>query len=124
MSYQRRWRRSADGHVTVEKLEQMRAKISSIVGNMTCVLQELKFLDSNNQVDFPSMKRRIMELPLPKELTDDMCDGLDKCRDFASCIPSSIFEKSPIMSGFGKQLAFFKCFEVGGVLSPRQRRYM
>ena len=120
MSYQRRWRRSAHGKITTEKLERMRAKIASIVGNMTCVLQELRFLDSNNQLDFPSMKQRIMGLPLPKALTDDMCDGLDKCRDFSSCIPSSFFEKSPVMSGFGKQLAFFKCFEVSASCWARQ----
>ncbi|XP_037083363.1 uncharacterized protein LOC119103810 [Pollicipes pollicipes] len=115
--YQRRWKRSHHGSITPEKLEAMRVKASSMIGNITCVMREMKMLDSNNQVDFASIKKRIMELPLPKELVDDMCEGMDHCRDFASCIPSQVFEKSPIMAGFGKQMAFFKCFKMAKVES-------
>jgi len=106
----RRYKRSHHG-VTAEKIEEMQMKIKAKIGNITCVLREMKMLDSGNQVDYASIKKRVMALPAPKTLIDDMCEAMDHCRDFASCIPSQVFEKSPGLSGFGKQMAFFKCFK-------------
>ncbi|XP_037083087.1 uncharacterized protein LOC119103599 [Pollicipes pollicipes] len=115
--YQRRWKRSHHGSITPEKLEMMRVKASSMVGNITCVMREMKMLDSNNQVDFVSIEKRIMALPVSKELMDDLKEGMERCRDFAACMPSQVFEKSPILAGFGKQMAFFKCFQMAKVES-------
>ena len=116
MAAQRRFRReSHHGKFGPAKLLKLRNKISSIVGNVTCVMQEMKMLNADNEVDFDSIKARIMAMPVSKELIDDMQQGIDECRQFSSCLPDSVFDKTPISAGFGKQIAFFKCMKVSNV---------
>jgi len=108
-AYQRRWKRGA--HLSPEKLEKMQAKIQAVVGNITCVMREMNMLDSENSVDYDSIKQRISALPLGSEIKSDMQEGMGQCKDFSSCMPDSMFENSPITAGFGKQMAFFKCMK-------------
>ena len=94
------------------KLQKLRAKISSIVGNVTCVMQEMNMLTADNEVNYDSIKERIAAMPVPKGLVADITESVEQCRQFSSCLPESIFDKSPIAAGFGKQIAFFKCMKV------------
>ncbi|XP_037080337.1 uncharacterized protein LOC119101164 [Pollicipes pollicipes] len=110
-----RRKRSSHHGFTPEKLQKIRARISSMIGNVTCVMKELKFVDAENQIDLPSMKERIADMNLTKSLREDLEEGLDKCNDFAKCLPSSLVDQSPVTPGFGRQMAFFKCIKMAKV---------
>jgi len=112
-----REKRSLSGRFNVAKLQKMRLKISAMVGNITCVMRELKMLDSANQVDLPAIKDRINALKVKEELKKDLLEGADLCSQFASCLPDGLVEKSPVMASIGRQMAFFKCFKKSKVAS-------
>ena len=112
---QRRWRRDtsqSDGELAKARISKLRTKISSIAGNVSCVMREINMLTADNEVDHASIQARIASWPLPKELADDMSRGVEECRQFSSCLPESIFDRRPLTGGFGKQIAFFKCMRV------------
>ncbi|XP_043194830.1 uncharacterized protein LOC122380415 [Amphibalanus amphitrite] len=109
---QRRWRRDAHhGKFGAAKLMRLRNKISSMVGNVTCVMQEMNMLTADNEVNYDSIKARFSALPVSKGLVADLEESVEECRQFSSCLPESIFEKTPITAGFGKQVAFFRCMK-------------
>jgi len=115
---QGRWKRESHGHhgkFGPAKLMKLRNKISSIVGNVTCVMQEMKMLNADNEVDFDSIKARVSAMPVPKMLVEDLHESVEECRQFSSCLPESIFDKTPIAAGFGKQIAFFKCMKMAKI---------
>ena len=92
------------------KMPQM--KLLYMMGNVTCVMKEMKMLKDDNEVDVDSIKARIMAMSLPEEQVDDLKQGVDKCIEFSSCLPVHGGPKSPMMATIGRQMAFFKCFKV------------
>ena len=98
------------------KFMKLRNKIASMVGNVTCVMQEMNMLTEDNEVDFDAIKARLSAMTLPNELVADLEQSVDECRQFSSCLPESTFDKSPIAAGFGRQIAFFKCMKVSALL--------
>ena len=110
---QRRWRRdSHGGKFGLEKIMKLRNKIASMVGNVTCVMKEMNMLTAENEVNFDGIKARLSAMPVSKEMVADLEQSVEECRQFSSCLPESIFDKTPIAAGFGKQIAFFKCMKV------------
>ncbi|XP_037080713.1 uncharacterized protein LOC119101476 [Pollicipes pollicipes] len=106
-----RRKRSNHNGLRPEGLQKIQAKISNLMGNITCVLKEMNMLDAENQIDLASMKERVTGMNLAKGLTEDLMEGLEECNDFANCLPSSVVDKSPITAEFGRQMAFFKCLK-------------
>lgn len=95
-----------------DKLQKLKMKVQSAVSNVTCVCRELGVLTEDNEPDYPSIKKKMMSLPISQELIDDFCTAVDHCRDFSSCIPEAAFNKIPIVKDFGRTVAFFKCFKM------------
>ncbi|XP_043194843.1 uncharacterized protein LOC122366535 [Amphibalanus amphitrite] len=113
---QRRWRRDAHhGKFGAAKLMRLRNKISSMVGNVTCVMQEMNMLTADNEINYDSIKARFSALPVSKGLVADLVESVEECRQFSSCLPESIFAKTPIAAGFGKQVAFIKCLKMAKI---------
>ncbi|XP_043219403.1 uncharacterized protein LOC122380372 [Amphibalanus amphitrite] len=110
-------RDSHHGMIGPAKIMKLRNKISAMVGNVTCVMQEMNMLTADNEVDIDSIKARISALPLPEGLVADLEQGVDECHQFSSCLPETFFDKTPIAAGFGKQIAFFKCMKMNKVES-------
>merc|ERR1712127_1078573 len=74
------------GDRLVEKLADQRHHMEAKVGNMTCVLREMKCLDSNNEIDIRTMKADIKKYE----------DILDSCYEMATKLPADLQENSVI----------------------------
>lgn len=51
--------------------------------NITCVMQELGYLDEHLEPNYEKMMERINKLQVPEELKRDMVDGVKFCRQFS-----------------------------------------
>ncbi|XP_059479392.1 uncharacterized protein LOC132199035 isoform X2 [Neocloeon triangulifer] len=79
--------------------------------NITCVMQELGYLDANLQPNFSGIVSRIQRLPLPAELKSDMTDAVHFCQKFSQCVPEPDETKMQVSAEFTKPMLFFKCYK-------------
>ncbi|XP_066998552.2 uncharacterized protein [Anabrus simplex] len=93
------------------QLESLTSRISGRVRNVTCVMQELGYLDANLEPNFPRIVERINRLPVEEELRKDMIDGVEFCQKFSQCIPEQNKDKYPLSKELMKPMFFFKCYK-------------
>merc|ERR1712055_751488 len=101
------------GDRLVEKLNEQKKAMEAKVGNMTCVLKQMKCLDSNNKIDVIAMKKDTEQYTMPsKWFADRYEEILDTCKDMATNLPDQIEENSIVTGeGFGTvNLAEIKSF--------------
>merc|ERR1712055_317814 len=101
------------GDRLVEKLNEQKKAMEAKVGNMTCVLKQMKCLDSNNKIDVIAMKKDTEQYTMPsKWFADRYEEILDTCKDMATNLPDQIEENSVVTGeGFGTvNLAEIKSF--------------
>ncbi|KAJ8942855.1 hypothetical protein NQ314_009917, partial [Rhamnusium bicolor] len=65
------------------QLEALTSKMSGKVRNVTCVMQELGYLDDNLEPNYVKISERIGNLPVSDELRRDMQDGVTFCQQFS-----------------------------------------
>lgn len=65
------------------QIEAITSKMSGRVRNVTCVMQELGYLDDNLEPNFSKISQRIGNLPVNEELKRDMQDGVSFCQQFS-----------------------------------------
>ncbi|VVC43406.1 Pheromone/general odorant binding protein [Cinara cedri] len=91
------------------QMDTMTAKMTGKIRNVTCVMQELGYLNQNMEPDYENMNDRVMRLPIAEELKQDMVDGITYCKKFSMCVPDERKDK------FAKELVrpmfFFKCYK-------------
>lgn len=71
------------------QLEALTSRMSGRVRNVTCVMQELGYLDGNLEPNFAKISERIGNLPIADELKKDMQEGVTFCQQFSVKINSS-----------------------------------
>ncbi|XP_050540809.1 uncharacterized protein LOC126905290 [Daktulosphaira vitifoliae] len=91
------------------QLDSLTTKMSGKIRNITCVMQELGYLNHNLEPDYENMNERVRRLPISDELKQDMTDGIEYCKQFSMCVPDERKDK------FAKELVrpmfFFKCYK-------------
>nr|XP_022914468.1 uncharacterized protein LOC111424959 [Onthophagus taurus] len=93
------------------QLETLSSKMNPKVSNVTCVMQELGYLDENLEPNYDKIIKRIENLPVPKELRQDIHDGITYCQQFSQCIPEPKNTASPLSRELSKPMLFFKCYK-------------
>lgn len=66
-----------------DQLELLTSRMTGRVKNVTCVMQELGYLDDNLEPNFAKISERIANLPISDELRRDMQDGVAFCQQFS-----------------------------------------
>lgn len=66
-----------------EQLDAITSKINGRVKNVTCVMQELGYLDENLEPNYEKISERIGNLPIEDELKADMQEGVEFCQQFS-----------------------------------------
>lgn len=93
------------------QLEALTSRMSGRVKNVTCVMQELGYLDDNLEPNYLKISERINNLPVSEELRRDMLDGIQFCQQFSQCVPEIKKEKSPLSRELIRPMFFFKCYK-------------
>ncbi|KAH0807394.1 hypothetical protein GEV33_015397 [Tenebrio molitor] len=93
------------------QLEALTSKMSGRVKNITCVMQELGYLDENLEPNYHKISERISTLPVSDELKRDMQEGVTFCQQFSQCVPDVKRDKSPLSRELIRPMFFFKCYK-------------
>ncbi|KAK4879071.1 hypothetical protein RN001_007217 [Aquatica leii] len=94
-----------------QEIETITARMSVRARNVTCIMQELGYLDENMEPNYAQIKDRIKRLPVQSELRDDIEDGVTFCQQFSQCVPEVNKDKSPLSREFFRPMFFFKCYK-------------
>ncbi|KAL4707640.1 hypothetical protein ACJJTC_006990 [Scirpophaga incertulas] len=81
------------------------------VRNITCVMQELGYIDHNLEPNYEHITQRISDLPVSAELKGDIQDGLQFCRKFSQCVPDVKRDVAPLSQELIKPMFFFRCYK-------------
>jgi len=92
-------------HTSLDHLEE---KMKNKVGNITCVLQEMGFMDEKHQPIYDAAVTFFKDLQIADDLKADLLDAMDMCKDFAMCLPVEK-AKHPLKKELGTAMGYFKC---------------
>lgn len=81
------------------------------VRNITCVMQELGYIDHNLEPNYEKITERISNLPVSSELKGDIQDGLQFCQKFSQCVPDVKRDVAPLSQELVKPMFFFRCYK-------------
>ncbi|XP_045524471.1 uncharacterized protein LOC123714299 [Pieris brassicae] len=81
------------------------------VRNITCVMQELGYIDHNLEPNYEQITQRIANLPVASDLKGDIQDGLQFCHKFSQCVPDIKRDVSPLSQELIKPMFFFRCYK-------------
>ncbi|CAG9136408.1 unnamed protein product [Plutella xylostella] len=81
------------------------------VRNITCVMQELGYIDHNLEPNYEKITSRISNLPVSSELKGDIQDGLQFCQKFSQCVPDMKRNVAPLSQELVKPMFFFRCYK-------------
>jgi len=101
------------GDRLVEKLNEQKKEMEAKIGNLTCVLKEMKYLNSDNQLDVRAIKKDMEQYTMPSPWFAQRYEELiDTCYEMATNLPAPIEENSVITGeSFGTvKLAEVKSF--------------
>jgi len=101
----------------LENFEEFKGDVASMMGNLTCVLQKMEFLDSNLQINMKYYsgdgwnkldlaQTMAGEDPEWREMLED---SYKDCYDIARSFPQSALNRNPLTKVFGRHMVFFKC---------------
>ncbi|XP_021934352.1 uncharacterized protein LOC110836930 [Zootermopsis nevadensis] len=93
------------------QLETLTSRLNGKIRNVTCVMQELGYLDENLEPNFEKISERINRLPIGEELKKDMVDGVQFCKQFAQCVPETGKDKFQLSRELVKPMFFFRCYK-------------
>merc|ERR1711915_380773 len=90
------------GDRLVEKLQSQKQEMQEKVGNLTCILQELNYLDNNNKLTIFDMKKDLAQYNLPSQWFKENYENLlDTCYEMATTLPAEIDNEYIVEGEFG-----------------------
>jgi len=100
------------GDRLVDKLQAQKEEMEHKVGNLTCILQEVNVLDSQNEISLPALKKDMEQYNLPSAWFKNHYDELlDTCYEVATTLPAEINQEYAVVGDFGKiNMAQIKMF--------------
>lgn len=88
------------------KLEKhMRSKI----GNFTCMMHEMGYFTSDNEINIEKYKEAYNELDVPQAMKEEFVEVVDLCHEISECIPERALAKYPFGSEYGRPILFAMC---------------
>ncbi|XKL60271.1 hypothetical protein PGB90_001287 [Kerria lacca] len=91
------------------QFESLAVRVSGKMKNVTCIMQELGYLNENLEPDYEKIINRIKKLSIANELKSEMIDGVQYCKQFSSCVPDD--SKDKLSREMVKPIFFFRCYK-------------
>ncbi|CAH0722907.1 unnamed protein product, partial [Brenthis ino] len=104
-----RMSRNVRDRLDLELLSAMTGQVKR-VRNVTCVVQELGYIDHNLEPNYEAITKRINSLPVPSELKADIQEGVQFCHKFSQCVPE-VERTAPLSQELIKPMFFFRCYK-------------
>lgn len=104
----------------IEDFRDFKGSMASKIGNLTCVLMEMKMLTPDFKVNIEEYTKdrsedEDFELETPvlqdPEWWARLHAGYQDCYDISESLPSAALDDNPLTRTFGRQMIFFKCAE-------------
>merc|ERR1712106_403906 len=90
------------GDRLVEKLKGQKQEMEEKVGNLTCILQEVNFLDAKNEISISAMKKDLEQYNLPSVWFKEKHEALlDTCYEMANTLPAELEDGYIVEGEFG-----------------------
>jgi len=103
----------------IDDFRDFKGSMAGKIGNLTCVMMEMKMINSDFTVNIDEYLKDITEDPdmdvTESELLQDpewlarLDAGYQDCYDISESIPSAALDDNPLTKMFGRQMIFFKC---------------
>jgi len=103
----------------LDDVADFKGGMAAKMGNLTCVLTEMKMLTPEQKVNIEEYTKDATEIegfdleasPLASdpEWWQRLVKGYQDCYDISESIPQPALNKNPRMKRFGRQISFFKC---------------
>ena len=93
-------------------MKQQQERLTSEVGNMTCVLREVGMLNKDNELDFTSQKKMLEKFSFPDEwFKNRIYNDIETCNKVAESLPAEVQNDFvfPGLANVPKVQAFMKC---------------
>jgi hypothetical protein len=109
-----RYKRQSDlyelGDRLSEKLMEQKEEMKMKMGNMTCVLKELKVVDENMELDLENMLDDVKSMNIrDKWLEDKTIEDIRTCYAVVQSLPPRFFQGMPLPEQYVKVKKFKKC---------------
>jgi len=100
------------GDRLVEKLQTQKEEMEHKIGNLTCILQEVNMLDSQNEISLPAIKKDLEQYNVPNAwFKNHYEEVLDTCYEMATTLPAEVNQEYAVAGDFGKlNMAQLKMF--------------
>ena len=106
----------------LEDFGDFKEGIASKMGNLTCVLTEMKYLTADLKINIDQYTKPVEEIEgfIPEisvagqdpEFAKKLADGYKDCYKISQNWPQAALNKSPLSKVFGRHMIFFKCADV------------
>jgi len=100
-----------------EKIEAVFEQQQQKVGNKTCILREMHFLNAENEIDVQAMKKDVEQYNMPSAWFKNRYEEIiDVCYEVANNLPAKLDEENIIKGDFGtvnmgKIKSFMSCYK-------------
>ncbi|XP_065212218.1 uncharacterized protein LOC135839893 [Planococcus citri] len=91
------------------QLESLAVRMSGRIRNVTCIMQELGYMNENLEPDYQKIIERVKKLSIPDDLKSEMTDSVEYCRQFSLCVPEE--SKDKFSRDMVKPMFFFRCYK-------------
>jgi len=100
------------GDRLVEKLQAQKEEMEHKIGNLTCILQEVNMLNSQNEISLPAIKKDLEQYNVPNAwFKNHYEEVLDTCYEMATTLPAEVNQEYAVAGDFGKlNMAQLKMF--------------
>merc|ERR1711936_1527381 len=88
------------GDKLIGKLNAQIESLEAERGNLTCILKEIGMINTDNEIDVPSMKNKLNEYDIPTDWFKKRFEDLiDVCYEMANNLPENIADQYPTNYG-------------------------
>lgn len=95
-------------YFTEDRVRAITQKMQAKVSNLTCIMREMGYMDSSDEVLYNAMVTEIRSLRLEPELELDLVEAVEDCKQMAMCVPTKD-SQVPMTPALMRFKVFHKC---------------
>merc|ERR1712055_1284457 len=82
-----RQKRAVEGEAEMYFYNKLEKHMRSKIGNFTCMMHEMGYFTSDNEINIEKYKEAYNELDVPQAMKEEFVEVVDLCHEISECIP-------------------------------------